>query len=109
MLAAVIGRVAQYVVPLLAILVAAGVLLGPGRPRPLIGARVWGLSFGEGRVIAVRIETLRRVFGVDEPAPIDDLSVEVSQGGAVVGRFRGSTGPDGIAEARVESATEVRG
>jgi hypothetical protein len=109
MLAGVILRSAQYLVPLLAIAVAAAVLLGPGRSRPVVGARVWGLSSGEGRVIALRIETLGRAFGVDDPVPLGDLSVEVSQNDAVLGRFAGSTGPDGITEARVESATEVHG
>ncbi|MBK8256505.1 MAG: hypothetical protein IPK82_28030 [Polyangiaceae bacterium] len=90
-----------YVTPTLAVCATAMLVLGPGRERPAIGARVWGIPAPGSKAFALRIETVEREFGADRTLPVENLTVEVSQPGKILGSWQGSSGPDGIAEALV--------
>jgi hypothetical protein len=68
--------------------VTAIVLLGPGQPRAAIGARVWGIA-GEGaRRGRVRIEGVRRHFGVDDASPSVICASRCATRTAIWGRGR---------------------
>lgn len=118
-----LGRLATTVLPAVTIGVTAIVLLGPGRPRAAIGARVWGLPVAGEGAVAYRIEGVRRLLGVDDAALLRGLRLEVRDAEGVAAAWSGDTSADGIAEAvarlsrplrgpvhlRVESAGEVLG
>ncbi len=92
------GRIATYVIPAVAVVATAIVLLGPGAARPVFGARVRGSPAEGASVLAVRLEGVRRIFAIDDAAALDGLVVEAT-GPAGTARWEGATGTDGIAEA----------
>lgn len=97
-----LDRIATYVIPTLAVATAAVVLLGPGTRRPALGARVRGVPVDGAATLALRVETVRRLFGVDDAAPSQALTVTVqsaSSAGPLV--WEGTSAADGIAEAIV--------
>jgi hypothetical protein len=109
MLPAMLGRAATTVLPTLTVLVTALVLLGPGKPRAATGARVWGAPAEGGAGLALRIEGIRRHYGVDDAAAGLRMSLEVRAGGEVAGAWTGSAGADGVAEALVSFAKPQAG
>jgi hypothetical protein len=104
-----IGRVATYAIPTLAVVVTALVLLGPGALRSAVGARVRGVPIGGGRAVALRIETVRSVYDVADPAEIQGITVEASAPGQGLPAWHGASGPDGIAEVHFDAAAPVDG
>jgi hypothetical protein len=104
-----LGRVVTTVIPTVAIGVTAVVLLGPGRQRAAIGARVWGLPVEGASVVAWRVEGVRRQFGVDDAAPLDRARLVARDEGGPLGEWTGTAGSDGIAEAVIKVARPVRG
>lgn len=106
-------RILSAALPTAAVVTAAIVFLGPGKPRAALGARVWGSPLSLERApLAVRIEGIRRLYGVDDAAAPGDmraLSLDVRDAsGAALGLWSGDAGPDGVAEALV-SAASARG
>src|SRR4051812_31935480 len=98
-----IGRLATYVLPALSVLVAALVFLGPGSLQWGLGARVRGAP-GEGaRAAALRVELVRSRYDVIDGAGARKIEVTASAPGQSLGAWRGMTGPDGIAEVRLEA------
>ena len=95
------GRVATYVLPAASMALAAAVILGPGAPRMAAGVRIWGLPVEGSEALALRIEAARRQHGVEDATALEGLEVTATAGGAPLGRWAGSTGPGGIAEALV--------
>ncbi|WP_437619490.1 hypothetical protein [Sorangium sp. So ce1151] len=90
---------ATHVLPAVGIGLAALVLLGPGTQRMATGVRVWGAPVAGSEALALRIEGVRRLYGADDPAALQDLEVSAASAGAPLERWTGSTGEDGIAEA----------
>lgn len=88
--------------PSVAVLATAALVLGPGRERPVVGARVWGVAAEGARAAAWRIETLERQFGSDRALPVGALELTVEQGGRPLATWVGDSGEDGIAEALFE-------
>jgi hypothetical protein len=118
MLPAMLGRAATTVLPTLTVVVTALVLLGPGKPRAATGARVWGAPAPEARSaapaeggarLALRIEGVRRHYGVDDAAAGLQMTLEVRAADEIAGAWTGTTGPDGIAEALVSLARPQAG
>ncbi len=107
-------RVATYGVPVASVVIAALVVLGPGAPRASTGVRVVGRSVQGSTVLALRMISVRRLYGVDEIASGGRVRVEASEAGAALGAWEGDLGDDGIGEALVRlsrpatSAIDVR-
>jgi hypothetical protein len=97
------------VIPTVAIGVTAVVLLGPGRQRAAVGARVWGLPVEGASVVALRVEGVRRLFGVDDAASLGHVKLAARDEGGALGEWTGAAGSDGIAEAIVKVARPLRG
>src|SRR5262245_35807770 len=95
MLRGVARRGRLYLMPSMAVLATAALVLGPGRERPSIGARVWGVPAEGGRAIALRIETMERQFGSDQAVSVDPLEVTLTQGGSRLAAWTGRSGEDG--------------
>ena len=104
-----LGRGATYVIPVVAVVVTALVLLGPGAGRSAIGVRVRGLPREGSTALALRIETVRRASTVDDAVAVTGLSVEGTAAGAALGPWQGSTGSDGIAEVSLPTGQPLRG
>ena len=100
--AGVAPRGALYLLPSMAVLATAALVLGPGRERPAIGVRVWGLPTEGGKAAALRLETMERQFGSDQAVSVEPLEVTVTQGGKTLGTWKGRSGEDGVAEAVIE-------
>lgn len=95
--------------PSVAVLATAVLVLGPGRERPAIGARIWGVP-AEGATAAVwRIETIERQFGSDQTIAVPKLAVLLRQAGRPLSLWGGSSGDDGVAEARMASEAPLAG
>ena len=103
------SRAATFVLPTASVLVAALVFLGPGALRPTIGARLRGLPADGALAVALRVEVVKSFYEVDDSAGIQDLLVEASAPGQTLRAFHGPTGPDGIAEVRLEGSAPIRG
>jgi hypothetical protein len=103
----VLGRVAMFVLPVVAVVALAVVLLGAGSERPVVGARVWGVPAEGPGPIALRLEIARRAAHVDEAIALSDLVVEASTEGGARETWRGSAGDDGVAEAILEGSTPL--
>jgi len=104
----VLGRPAIIAIPVIAVAATAAVLLGPGALGPAYAARVYGAPTLGSRVAALRIETLASLSGVDERVAMSDITVEARIGERSLDPFTLSTGPDGIAEARLEAPEPIR-
>ena len=104
-----ISRAATFVLPTASVLVAALVFLGPGALRPAFGARVRGLPADGASALALRVEVVRSLYEVNDSAGVQDLLVEASAPGQTLRAFHGPTGPDGIAEVRLEGSAPIRG
>lgn len=64
-------------VPAVAALVTAFAFFGPARARPIVSARVFAGPDGNGTLRSLRIQTVERVQGIDEPRPVPDLSLRI--------------------------------
>ncbi|UQA55422.1 hypothetical protein [Polyangium aurulentum] len=104
-----LGRLVTLVVPALAVLVTALVLLGPGSARPALGARVHGLPVAGGTTLALRLTGARRLFGVDDVASLDDVRVEAHDGPTPLSAAHTSLGPDGVGEVVLHADTPLSG
>ena len=104
-----LGRAATFVLPTASVLIAALVFLGPGALRYTVGARVRGAPAEGGRALALRIEVVRSLYDVNESAGVHDLLVEATAPGQTLRAFHGATGPDGIADVRLEAGAPLRG
>jgi hypothetical protein len=105
----VLGRVATYGIPSVAVAIAAIVLLGPGARRDVVGARVRARAIEGTGVLALRLEAFRRAYGVDDAIALRDVRVEAHQAGEPVGEAHASIGDDGAGEARIEAASPLHG
>lgn len=94
-----LDRFAIYGVPVLAGLIVAAVLLGPGREHPVDGARVRGVLVDSARHFSLRVETLRCVEERYGPARRRPLIVELRRARRTVGRWVGTSDEQGLAEA----------
>jgi hypothetical protein len=103
-----LGRSAIVVIPTVAVAVTAMVLLGPGAGRASVGVRLRGAAI-EGKVLAFRLEGIRRYYAVEEPIALDELRVDAVAGGAQLGTWTGSTGADGVAEVEIVSPAPAMG
>lgn len=104
-----LGRLATYVVPAASVTVTALVLFGPGSPNPAPFARVRGVPVAGGRTLALRLEGARRLFGVDDVAALEGVTVEVTDAGARLAPRGVSFGADGVGEASVEKNAPLTG
>ena len=104
-----LGRLATYVVPAASVIVTALVLFGPGSPNPAPFVRVRGVPLAGGRTLALRLEGARRLFGVDDVAALEGVTVEVTDAGANLAPKTVSLGPDGVGEASIETNTPLTG
>lgn len=100
-----LARLAVVGVPALAVGVTALVLLGPGRARPVVGARLWGVPVETTGALALRVETAQRYLGLDDIVAVEDLTFDLP--GKASRPWTGATGADGIAEIEVELAEEL--
>jgi hypothetical protein len=107
--AGALDRLVTYGLPVLSVVVAALVLLGPGAQRPVQGVRVRGLAFEGAQVLALRLEGVRRSWSVDDGLPLDGLRVEATAGGRALPAWEGGLGEDGVGEARLVSAEPLAG
>lgn len=104
-----LARVIVYAVPSIAVAVTAAVLIGPASTRPSVGVRVLGLPREGGRVLALRLEGVRRLWSADDPAPIDGVVVEAIAANGERATWRGDLGRDGVAEARLSFGAPLAG
>jgi hypothetical protein len=103
------GRFVTYALPVLSVVMAALVLLGPGAPRPVHGVRVRGLVAEGSRVLALRLEGVRRIWSVDDALALDGVRVEAASGGVALSSWEGALGEDGVGEARLVAPEPLRG
>src|SRR4051812_44863678 len=103
-----LGR-AIYILPALAVAMAALVMLGPGAARPALGARVVGSPRAGGRVLGLRLEVVRSLFGVEDAASAPALHVVAVTRDGPVGEWDGATDGDGIAEVRIGASSPIEG
>jgi hypothetical protein len=104
-----LARVATYGIPVFSVLVAALVFLGPGAPRAVLGARVLGQPIEGSRYVALRVETIRSYFDIVETAAVPELIVEAAAAGQELPVVHGASGPDGVAEVRLEAGAPIQG
>jgi hypothetical protein len=104
-----VARVATFVLPTASVLVAALVFLGPGALRPALGSRVRGLPAEGTHALALRIEVVKALYDVVDGAGEHELLVEASAPGQTLRGWHGTTGADGVVEARVEGNAPIRG
>ena len=104
-----LGRLATYVVPAASVTVTALVLFGPGSPNPAPFVRVRGVPVAGGRTLALRLEGARRLFGVDDVAALEGVTVEVEDGEAKLAPKTITLGPDGVGEVSIEKETPLVG
>lgn len=102
-----LDRLAIYGVPLLAGIVVAAVLLGPGQERPVTGARVRGVLVSSARQYAVRVETVRHYAERFHPMPTAALRLEWLRAGRVIGTWNGASDAQGIAEAQGKTEEDL--
>lgn len=104
-----LGRIATYVVPILAVGVTAAVLLGPGATRKAAFVRVYGTPLVGATSLALRIEGAERLYGVDEKAALQALTIEATDHGTALDAVHISLGPDGVGEAVLAPAKPLLG
>ncbi|MDI1446842.1 hypothetical protein [Polyangium sp. 6x1] len=104
-----LGRLATYVVPAASVTVTALVLFGPGSPNAAPFVRVRGVPVAGGRTLALRLEGARRLFGVDDVAALEGVTVEGTDAGTRFAPKAVSLGPDGVGEASVETNAPLTG
>lgn len=104
-----LGRIATYVVPTLAVAVTAAVLLGPGVTRKAAFVRIYGTPLTGMTRLALRIEGAERLYGVDGLTQIENLRVEAVEGAHKLEARTFSLGDDGIGEVLLESPTPLVG
>jgi hypothetical protein len=102
------GRAATLVLPTASVLVAALVFLGPGALRPAVAVRVRGLPADGARALALRVEVVESLYEVVDGGGEQEILVEGSAPGQMLRAWHGKTGPDGIAEVRLEGSAPVR-
>lgn len=102
-------QIAVYVLPVVSVLLAAFVFLGPGALRAFTYARIRGVPAEGARTMALRLEVLRSVHDVAAPIAMSDLAVEASATGQALSSWRGATDQDGIADVVLQGSTPVRG
>ncbi len=102
-------RAALYLMPSLAVFATAALVLGPGRERPAVGARVWGMPAEGAKVAAWRLETMERQFGADRALAVDGVELSVLQAGRRLATWSGGSGDDGIAEAVLRADEPLAG
>lgn len=88
-------------VPVVAGLVTALVLVGPGVERPVSSVRVRGAIARGSRFVAVRVQTVTHHRGLYTASALGDLALDVTTDRDHRGRWEGSTGDNGFAEARI--------
>jgi hypothetical protein len=93
----------------MAVLATAALVLGPGRERPAVGARVWGVPAEGARALALRLETMERQFGSDQAVSVEPIEVTLLQAGKPLATWTGRSGEDGVAEALLQSAQPLAG
>jgi hypothetical protein len=91
-----VSRAPLYLVPALCLGLVTVVLLGPGRAGSAFGARVRGAPVASADVLALRIGTVERRLGAEDPAP-GALRVEARSGDQHA-RWEGATDGDALAE-----------
>ncbi len=99
-----LGRIATYVVPTLAVAITAAVLFGPGATRKAAFVRVYGTPVPGATTLSLRIEGAQRLYGIDEKASFQNIVVESTDGATALDPVRLSLGPDGIGEALITSS-----
>lgn len=100
---------AVVVVPAAAVTVTALVLLGPGAQRAAIGARVLGVPVDGTTTLALRVQVMRSLYNVEDSVAGVPIVVDASTAQGKIGDWIGESGPDGIAEASIASATPLHG
>src|SRR5262245_39843726 len=96
-----IERLAIYGVPALAGAVTAAVLLGPGRERPVVGARVWALTAEGAHASAFRVHTVIHYSGAYLSSAQGSLELQVERQGKALASWSGETPEGGLVEALV--------
>jgi hypothetical protein len=96
-----IERLAIYGVPALAGAVTAAVLLGPGRERPVVGARVWALTADGAQASAFRVHTVIHYSGAYLSSAQGSLELQVERQGRALASWSGETPEGGLVEAMV--------
>lgn len=102
-------RAALYLMPSLAVVATAVLVLGPGRERPAVGVRVWGVPAEGARGAAWRLLTVERQFGADRALPVEGMELAVTQGGRRLASWSGGSGEDGVAEALLRADEPLGG
>lgn len=96
-----------YVIPALAAVLVAIVLLGPGQMRSVHAAKI--LATGDS-LLSMRVEVVESFDGIETPAGTRQLSLFV--GAEAAARWSGTTDADGVAEITLDSplpaGSEVR-
>lgn len=100
-------RVATLALPAVAILGAALLILGPGRSRPAIGAKVWGVPAEGAHHLALRIHVLEHFSGAFSSRAEQDVRVELFD--TRTPPWNGRTDASGIADVRLESEAPLVG
>jgi hypothetical protein len=107
---AALGRAATFVLPTLSVLVAALVFLGPGALRPVTAVRVYGAPAEGARKVALRLEVVKSLYGVEEQGGALDLLVEATAPGQTLRAWHGRSGDgDGVAEALLSAPSPLHG
>lgn len=101
--ATLLGRIATYVVPSLAVAVTAVVLMGPGATRKATFSRIYGTPRTGMTRLALRIEGAQRLYGIDETTKLDNLVVHAREGNVDLEPASISLGRDGIGEVLITS------
>ncbi len=104
-----LGRLATYVVPAASVVVTALVLFGPGSPNPAPFVRVRGVPMAGGKTLALRLEGSRRLFGVDDVAALEGVTVEAHDGTTKLVPTTLTLSPDGVGEASIAADTPLVG
>lgn len=104
-----LGRIATYVVPTLAVTITAAVLLGPGTTRKAAFVRIYGTPLTGMTRLALRVEGAERLYGVDGLAQFENLQVEARDGDQDLEARTVSLGEDGIGEVLLESSKPLVG
>jgi hypothetical protein len=102
-------RAITFVLPVLSVIVAALVFLGPGALAPAAAARVRGAPAEGARTLSLRIEAVRAYHDVIDALEARELLVEATAPGQSLAPFRGDAGPDGIADAVLTAPAPLRG
>jgi hypothetical protein len=91
-----LDRFATYGVPIIAGLVTAAVLLGPGSERPATGIRVYGSIADGAQRVALRVKGFSHVEGAYAPASLSGVEIELSRGDAVFATWDGNLGDEWV-------------